>query len=54
MSTSWIKNKTTMKKNNRYTQDNFDLDLTYITARVIGMSYPAKGTFEKIYRNSVS
>ncbi|KAF0690634.1 Aste57867_17983 [Aphanomyces stellatus] len=38
---------------NRYTQDGFDLDLTYIHDRVMAMGYPATGV-EKTYRNDVS
>ena len=30
-----------------------ELDLTYITDRVIAMAYPASGFFEKAYRNSI-
>lgn len=39
-------------KRNRYKQNNYDLDLTYITTRIIAMSFPASG-MEKIYRNSI-
>ncbi|KAF0714928.1 hypothetical protein AaE_011458 [Aphanomyces astaci] len=38
---------------NRYTQDGYDLDLTYIHDRVLAMGYPASGV-EKTYRNDVS
>ena len=30
-----------------------DLDLTYITGRIIGMAFPASGFFEKAWRNSI-
>ena len=36
----------------RYNDDGFDLDMTYITPRLVAMSYPASSNIQKIYRNS--
>ncbi|XP_053236510.1 phosphatidylinositol 3,4,5-trisphosphate 3-phosphatase TPTE2-like isoform X1 [Podarcis raffonei] len=36
----------------RYTKDGFDLDLTYVTARVIAMSFPSSGK-QSWYRNPI-
>jgi phosphatidylinositol-3,4,5-trisphosphate 3-phosphatase/dual-specificity protein phosphatase PTEN len=40
-------------KKNRLIQDKYNLDLTYITPRIIAMSYPASG-IESLYRNPIA
>lgn len=40
-------------KRNRLKTDSYDLDISYITPRVCGMSFPASG-FEKVYRNNIN
>ena len=37
---------------NRYLSNGYNLDLTYITERIIAMAFPASG-IESLYRNSV-
>ncbi len=37
---------------NRYKDNHYNLDLTYITPRVIAMAFPASG-FESLYRNHI-
>lgn len=39
-------------KKNRFEEDGYNLDLTYITPRIIAMSLPGMGV-QKIYRNSI-
>ena len=40
------------KKKRRFTDDGFDLDLTYITDRVIALGFPSEGR-ESMYRNKM-
>ena len=47
----WLRNKIS-GQNKRYTHQGFNLDLTYITDRIIAMSYPASG-IEKYFRNKI-
>ncbi|EGC40549.1 hypothetical protein DICPUDRAFT_25009 [Dictyostelium purpureum] len=44
--------KTISADKNRFENEEYDLDLTYITERVIAMSFPADGV-ESAYRNSI-
>lgn len=37
---------------NRTVEDNYDLDLTYITNNLISMAYPASG-LEQLFRNCI-
>jgi len=38
-------------KRRSFADKNYDLDITYITPRVIAMSYPAVTVMETTYRN---
>ena len=44
---------TTSQNKQRYVADGFDLDLCYITDRIIAMSFPSSG-FTALYRNPIS
>lgn len=46
---NWIRGKVSLNKK-RIKEDGFDLDMSYITERIIAMGYPSSG-FESIYRN---
>lgn len=48
----WLR-KIVSGKRNRFKNDTYNLDITYITNRVIAMSFPATG-MEQMYRNSIS
>lgn len=44
--------KLVSRTRNRYIDSDFNLDLTYITPRIIAMSFPASGV-EAMYRNNI-
>ena len=44
--------KIVTRDKNRFTKENFSLDITYITPRVLAMSFPASG-LESMYRNPI-
>ena len=52
MATTAIK-KIVSKKKRRFESEGFNLDLSYVTERVIAMGYPASEHVEAIYRNSL-
>lgn len=49
---AWCVKRLVSKKKRRFENDQFDLDMAYITKRVIAMGYPATGC-EKMIRNSI-
>ena len=51
-SATWIKHLVSKKKQ-RYQDSEFDLDMAYITDRVIAMGFPSVGV-ETMYRNDVN
>ena len=47
----WLRSKIS-GQNQRYTEEGYNLDLSYITDRIIAMAYPASG-IEKLFRNKI-
>ena len=47
----WLR-KIVSGKRRRFENDKYNLDITYITPKVLAMSFPASG-FEQIYRNKI-
>jgi hypothetical protein len=48
----WLR-KIVSGKRRRFQDESFDLDVTYITPRILAMSFPASG-LETMYRNSMA
>lgn len=48
----WLR-KIVSGKRNRFRDDTYNLDVTYITPRIIAMSFPASG-LEIMYRNNMN
>ena len=40
-------------KKKRFIDENYNLDLSYITPRIIAMAYPASG-IQSVYRNKIT
>ena len=49
---NWLR-RVVSGKRKRYKDEEFDLDITYITERVLAMSFPASG-MESLYRNHIN
>ncbi len=45
--------KLVSKKKRRFQNEEFDLDLVYVTKRVLAMGFPSTG-FESLYRNDIN
>ena len=41
-------------KRNRLNHSRYDLDISYITDRILAMSFPASSKVEKMYRNNIA
>ena len=48
----WLR-KIVSGKRNRFKDHTYNLDITYVTQRVLGMSFPASGV-ESMYRNNIN
>lgn len=48
----WLR-KIVSGKRRRFESADYNLDITYITNRIIAMSFPASG-FEQLYRNNIN
>ena len=48
----WLR-KIVSGKRNRFKDDTYNLDITYVTKRVLAMSFPASG-METMYRNNIN
>jgi phosphatidylinositol-3,4,5-trisphosphate 3-phosphatase and dual-specificity protein phosphatase PTEN len=49
---NWLRCKVSGKRN-RYKEEGYNLDITYITDNILAMSFPASG-MESVYRNQIS
>ena len=47
-----LREKVSGARKNRLKENGFNLDLSYISPRIIAMAYPASG-IEKYYRNNI-